>query len=440
MKQLKWSKYLDIVDAGDFTVLYNSVSRGIYMIENNLMNRIAESIQCHMPPSDEDKEIIAKLYQQGFIVKAETNEIENFIEYRYKYYNNIFGTVLYVLPTLKCNFACPYCIQNEYTHNLCDEMSDETIKQLSHWICEFVQKNKDIIIESQSLNKESNLVKLVFFGGEPTLCNEKNWKLLDLLKERLPEWVKLSFTIITNGFGIDNDTLIKYKIRGLSGLQITLDGPPEIHDARRIPKDNTPTFCNILDTIKRSVDLGIKTIVRINIDESNVDSVFRLIELLNKNKLSGKLHLNIAPVDKNCATSVFDGHQQSVLEKFYDIFQKALMSNYTVSMWESFCGVYARSFFVVTPDGTLYKCPSLLNKEHAVGNVFNADFLPTYEQIINHTLDNHCYKCKYVGLCGGGCYNQNIMHGKLQCQKVTYENLVPAFCKSMGEYLRKKEK
>ena len=82
MKQLKWSKYLDIVDAGDFTVLYNSVSRGIYMIENNIMNRIEESIQCHMPPSGEDKEIIAKLYQQEFIVKAETNEVENFIEYK----------------------------------------------------------------------------------------------------------------------------------------------------------------------------------------------------------------------------------------------------------------------------------------------------------------------------------------------------------------------
>lgn len=440
MKQIKWSKYLDIVDAGDFTVLYNSVSRGMYMLKNNLIDRINESIECQTTPSDEVKKIIAKLYQQEFIVKAETNEIEKFHEYRYKYYNNIFGTVLYVLPTLNCNFVCPYCIQNEYTSNSCDEMSDETINQLSYWICGFVQKNKDIIIESQSLNKESNLVKLVFFGGEPTLYNEKNWKLLDLLKTSLPEWLKLSFTIITNGFGIDNDTLIKYKIRGLSGLQITLDGPPEIHDTRRTPKDNTPTFYNILDTIKRSIELGIKIAVRINIDEGNVDSISQLIDLLDENKLSGTLHLNIAPVDKNCTTSVFDGHQQSVLGKFYDIFKKALMSNYTVSMWESFCGVYARSFFVVTPDGNLYKCPSLLNKERAIGNVFNAEFLPTYEQIINHTLEKQCYECKYVGLCGGGCYNQNIMHGKLQCQKVTYENLVGAFCKSMGEYLRRKEK
>lgn len=440
MKPIKWSKYLEIVDEGDFSVLYNSVSRGIYMLDNSLLQKINESIEYQTAPSsDEIKKAIAKLYQQEFIVKAESNEIEKFKEYRYKYYNNIFGTVLYVLPTLKCNFVCPYCIQNEYTSNTCEEISEETINQVSNWICGFVQKNKDIIIDSQSLNKESNQVKLIFFGGEPTLCNEKNWKLLDLLKENLPKWLKLSFTIITNGFDIDNDTLVKYKVRGLSGLQITLDGTPEIHDARRTRGDNTPTFYNILDTIKRSVELGIKVAVRINIDESNVDSISQLIDLLDQNNLSGALHLNIAPVDKNCVTSTFDGHKQSVLEKFYYIFKKALMSNYTLSMWESFCGVYARSFFVVTPDGSLYKCPSLLNKEYAIGSVYDNEFLPMYEQILNHTLDEQCYECKYVGLCGGGCYNQNIMNGKLQCQKVTYKNLVGAYCKSMGEYLRRKE-
>jgi uncharacterized protein len=440
MKAIKWSRYVIETSCDDYTVLYNSVTRGIYLIENNLLHQINDVITQKMMPTDELKKIISKLYKQEFFVKEESNEVNKFIDYRNTYYNKIFGTVLYILPTLKCNFICPYCIQNEYVNDSCVAMNDETILNLTNWINTFVNDHKDEIMMSQSLNKDANTLKLVFFGGEPTLYNDINFHIIDLLKNKLPDWINFSFTIITNGFNLDSDILLNYQNRGLTGLQITLDGPPDIHDLRRVLSSGQPTFYNILDTIKRSVDLSIEVAIRINVDENNVEKIIELIEILDENGLSGKLHLNIAPIDKNGVDSDYDGHQKYVLEKFYIIFKKALDSNYTISLWESFCGVYARSFFVVSPNGEIYKCPSLLDADHKIGSVYDKALNATYQKIINTPIEAQCLACKYVGLCGGGCYNQNIMNGKLVCQKTTFDNLIFAYCKSMGEYLRRKIK
>ena len=437
MKPIKWSRFVIPVNAETYTVLFNSVSRGIYIIENDVKQQIDEYIDNQTLLLDDTKKIISKLYQQEFIVLAEFNEIESFKTYRYTYYNKIFGTVLYILPTLRCNFVCPYCIQSEYIDEDSTEIQEKTIDKLVEWVVSFAQTNKSEIIDSMTLNKEANTIKLVFFGGEPTLLNDKNYKIIDRLKERLPEWLNLSFTIITNGFKISNETILEYKKRGLTGFQITLDGPADIHNVRRTTKDSSPSFDDILGTIKRSVALGVNVAVRINVDESNVDSIEQLIDILAANQLDGNVHLNIAPVDKSSSDAEIDGHTIGVLHKFHTIFRKALFSNFTISLWESFCGVYARSFFAVAPDGDLFKCPSLLEKRHKVGSVFDADVNTHYHEIINHQLSDICMECSYVGLCGGGCYNQNTMNNGLVCQKNTFVPLVDAYCRSMGEYIRR---
>ena len=437
MKQIRWSSFVISVNAEEYSVLFNSVSRVIYIIDSDIKKQIDEYMQHLIPLSNDTKKIVSKLYQQEFIVLSEINEIQNFKTYRYNYYNKIFGTVLYILPTLRCNFVCPYCIQREYINEDSGEIQEKTIDKLAEWIVSFAQSNKNEIMDSLDLNKNSNSIKLVFFGGEPTLQNDKNYRIIDKIGERLPEWLNLSFTIITNGFEISDETILEYKRRGLAGFQITLDGPPDIHNARRTTKDSIPSFSNVLSTIKRSADLGVKVAVRINVDESNVDNIEQLIDILLENQLDGNVHLNIAPVDKNSSDAEMDGHSVDVLHKFYPIFKKALFSKFTISLWECFCGVYARSFFVVTPDGDLFKCPSLLEKEHKVGSVFKPELNTYYHSIINHQLSDNCMACSYVGLCGGGCYNQNVMNNGLMCQKYTFVPLVEAYCKSMGEYIRR---
>ncbi len=438
MKKVKWSKYVIFISETDYTVLFNSVSRGITVLDADVWNDIDKYISGESVVNKENRKIVAKLYQDQYIVPFDKNEIEEFKLYRKKYYNSIFGIVVYVLPTLSCNFVCPYCIQHEYIDENGVVMNYDTLNKFCEWLIKFAEEKKEDILNSMKINKQSNVIKLVFFGGEPTLENEKNFYLLDKLNNMIPSWLSIKFTIITNGYDIGDNILCEYKNRGVSGLQITLDGPQEIHDNRRTTKKHDATFNNILGTIKKCIDLNIHIVVRINVDEENVDSIEKLIDILVENDLSGKIHLNIAPVDKYSCNSAIDGHTKIVLGKFYKIYKKALFSGFKISMWESFCGVYASSFFVVSPDGTLCKCPSLLDEEHKVGSIYETEFNHVYYQILDETLEKECLDCPYVGICGGGCYNQNVMNQSRVCKLDTYVPLVDAYCRSMGDYVRRK--
>ena len=62
---------------------------------------------------------------------------------------------LTLVPTLDCNFACPYCYQRE-AHNQY-YMSEE----LKHGILNFIKK--------ECLAKKIKRVETTWFGGEPTL-------------------------------------------------------------------------------------------------------------------------------------------------------------------------------------------------------------------------------------------------------------------------------
>ena len=84
MKQIRWSSFVISVNAEEYSVLFNSVSRGIYIIDSDIKKQIDEYMQHLIPLSNDTKKIVSKLYQQEFIVLSDINEIQNFKTYRYK--------------------------------------------------------------------------------------------------------------------------------------------------------------------------------------------------------------------------------------------------------------------------------------------------------------------------------------------------------------------
>ncbi len=75
-------------------------------------------------------------------------------------------------------------------------------------------------------------------------------------------------------------------------LQITLDGTREIHNQRRVKKDGSGTFDEVITGIK--IALSSKTIVpliRINIDKSNLQYIDELLIYLKNH------NINMCPID-----------------------------------------------------------------------------------------------------------------------------------------------
>ena len=123
---------------------------------------------------------------------------------------------LQVTPTLSCNFRCRGCIQG--SDHVGSKMSEDT--------------QEAIISFCESANRD---VSIGWYGGEPTLALD----VIANVSRRLIDHCaahghRYTATMTTNGYLVDDevsDLLVNQcEIRG---YQITLDGPPAVHNERR---------------------------------------------------------------------------------------------------------------------------------------------------------------------------------------------------------------
>ena len=134
-----------------------------------------------------------------------------------------------------CNLRCRYCTQA--TSGAFGEavMAPETALKALHW---FADRCADAPVRMVS-----------FYGGEPLLH-------FDLVRavvteaRRHPEWPSIEFTLDTNATLIDNQIARFIVAEGLR-LQVSLDGPPEVHDRYRRLVDGRPTHAAVMAGLRR---------------------------------------------------------------------------------------------------------------------------------------------------------------------------------------------
>lgn len=88
-----------------------------------------------------------------------------------------------------------------------------------------------------------------FYGGEPTLEFDLVAHIIKYARDRYPD-NKFSFHITTNGTLWSND-MLRYCIENNISLQISLDGPEEIHDRYRRDKHGTGSHARIHEMLRR---------------------------------------------------------------------------------------------------------------------------------------------------------------------------------------------
>ncbi|WP_343750137.1 radical SAM protein, partial [Paraclostridium ghonii] len=114
---------------------------------------------------------------------------------------------------------------------------------------------------------------ITWYGGEPLLAKdiiaEFSKRVIEITER---EGVYFSSYIVTNGYLIDDEVIQIFKDSKITGAQITIDGPPIIHNKRRILKNSSDeTFDKIVGNIKKLIAGGISNVaIRINIDKTNV--------------------------------------------------------------------------------------------------------------------------------------------------------------------------
>lgn len=414
MKTSKYNIFLEDIVNKDGVLSYNSRTGAMAIIENEKFNLLKEfELRGKDIP---DKKFINELFEGGFIINDDIDELKllklNLLQSRYR--NGNLG--LTIATTLNCNFRCVYCYEKNVTQK--GEMS----REIQKLIIDFV-KSKIRSLSSLSIT---------WYGGEP-LCA---WGVIETLSK---EFISLceennvvyDANIITNGYLLTEEVARKLVELKVNNIQITIDGPKEIHDNRRFLADGSGTYEQILTNLKACADILEMIGIRINIDIENIDRVTEIIETLNKLGLQNKVHITLGFVE-----SINNSYKKEKCFE-YNIFQKAQvkLARAGVLKAESFypqprfnyCGADSGAALVIDPEGKLYKCwcdigmnEKIIGDIHDLEKISNMEVFTSY-MLYDPTEDEECRKCICLPFCKGGCPHKRIA-GQERCD-MSKENL-----------------
>ncbi len=391
-------------------LIVNCLSGAVDFLEKDIYEKLQSSKFQDIP-----LRYLRILKDRGYIFENHREEIFFLEQLKKKYYIRQEERIvdLVVSPTFECNLSCPYCFQ-------------KSIKK-----SQYITDIDSLIIAITKISKKTPGEKAIqLFGGEPLLPKNKN------LIERLlaySEKKNLPVAITSNGTTIEHYSKMIDKYSDVIKVaQITLDGPPRIHNRRRVAVNRKPTFDLIKEGAKFLLSKGIAVQARVNIDKTNIDSLPELAGILEKEKffLNKNFKCTLAPVEDHCSeNNTKNLLTESELIKKLDLLNKKnpiinyfsferipkivkhlhnILNNEYSSPRFSYCASNRNGYYVFAPDGLIYACSEAAgHKELAIGK-----FVPVFEMYKDKMalwnkrsiLDlDKCRNCEIAPLCGGGC-------------------------------------
>lgn len=186
-----------------------------------------------------------------------------------------------ILPTSLCNMGCDYCGQEHRPSAPTAAARAAVVRRVTAALDD----------------PECSLVEVNWFGGEPLVGKQVILSLGDEFRRRAEETgTEYRSAIVTNGSLLTVALLVDLHERaGITRVEVTLDGPPDVHDRRRPMKSGQPTFSRIVRVLAASLrteSLAELTFsVRTNVDERNIAEILSYVsdpslELLRSPRVS----------------------------------------------------------------------------------------------------------------------------------------------------------
>ncbi|MCK4421318.1 radical SAM protein [candidate division WOR-3 bacterium] len=414
MDALKLNTKKEVYKPSNYNYLYKSKDGSIQLLYNTFTGALAEisdtdkeyvSTLLRTPNNPElrnrKQDIFAIMVKSGFLVKESMDELD-FIRLRYlKGVASHRDLSLVLLPSRACNFNCIYCFEKEVN----EYMSKEDCKN----ILKFTK------MQIKEIDPRAVLIR--WYGGEPLLR-------FDIIRDLCEEFIKICLNskceyysdIITNGYLLDESTAKELVRLGIKNIQITLDGPEEVHNKRRMLKNGGPTFKRIKESIiiaKRYFD---SVAIRINSDRENMDAIPDLLEeewLYGENT---ELSAGILRSFTGTCNEWLPGGIGFTSGEFFELFKmvekkskkdKDKSESKSIPVKSHYCGAQLLNIYSIGPNSLVYKCTSRLDPEDAVGIIKEGRFYPNekfVEWLVKPSFEvEPCRSCKFLPNCMGGC-------------------------------------
>lgn len=314
---------------------------------------------------------------------------------------------LHFLPTMQCQLNCPYCFEKGIFRD--GIMSKETMDSAVKWLDEYC-----------AINSEIDELGIIFFGGEP-LLRKNTVKEAAAAFHNLANKRKIDFWtgLTTNGELLDIDTASSLAKHNWKKLQITLDGPQDIHDQRRVGKKLKPTFNKIVANIQAILAGEQIDSVRLNIllDSETAEHIPSLIAYLSQLENKDKLDISLGITSPALGTNMAWASEQFIAEKALAVWSAMqaygfkIPDEFIVGPW---CVAVAKHSALLHPNGSLQKCTGTAGRANFnFGDIHTKPPVCTkdtrYEQLALRVEPCILEKCTYLPVCGGGCIHNSVV-------------------------------
>ncbi len=393
-----WSKYNYLFKSSKFGfLLYNSLSNSFAELNEEAFLYLKEIERTGSFKFRKSKFINYLIEMKALV----NNDKDMFYKLQHETYISRYQNSslnLTINPTLKCNFSCSYCFEeNKAIKSMNDEVEDAIIN--------FIK------------NKQLKKVHITWFGGEPLLEYNRIKSITKKIKELD---IIYSASLITNGYLFTEKVINSLDNLEIKHIQITLDGLSDFHDKRRCLKSGKGTFHKIiknLDIFKKK-DRNSNLVIRVNVDLTNQEEFIKVYDFI-KNRYNSDIFIYPGFVCDvgGCKISdcMFDRNQkvQFLIEQYkkynYIPYEFHLPNN------RSECTARISNSFVIGPEGEIYKCWfDVGNPNQIIGSILrnkktNDSLITRYMVAADPFNNEECISCFYLPICNGGCPHSRIV-------------------------------
>ncbi|MDD2901315.1 MAG: radical SAM protein [Syntrophales bacterium] len=397
---MKWSNYnLMWESAAGRSLLYNSLSNTFAAAEPALAGEL-EKIRQDPDAYDftGNPTLLLQLRRAKILVEdGEERDLLN-LNLLNRNLDNLRSNVLAltIVPTLACNFRCTYCYQQ---HKGPRRMTEAVQAQL----LAFIQRFK--------LYGLLKVLDVCWFGGEPLLEFDRICRLTEDFKALE---VPFKASMVTNGYLLDEERIGKLEDLKIDSIQITIDGPEEVHNRRRPHVSRGDSYGVIMANVARLLDRWPgRLALRVNVDQSNREQFFEVRSQLLA-RFPGK-NIKIYPgIVQDGPRGNPDAPCECSSEEVADFFLKFYQEDTGDDCRDLYpnpspCTANRRQSFVIGPEGEIYNCWHEVGKpEWVVGSIFpdrewNFTLLSRYMTGTEVFADDTCRRCFFLPRCSGGC-------------------------------------
>jgi len=416
----------DRLKNGGYAVL-SGLSGAIELINESLYESFQQLIQTGNPHElyiDESRfpsEIIETYQRRGLITEL-CHEDEKTLLKRYSailHEHEKANPSLIIVPDLDCNYRCVYCFEKSMQTKLKSKRTTLSTDEVDAIYTSIEQLFPGTDITGK---------RITLFGGEPLLS--KNRDLVNYIIEKGKE-KGIGFAAVTNGHDL-NEYIPLLGEGQISYMQITIDGPKDIHDRRRIALDKSSSFDKIIENLRRVVlETEAQITIRVNLDKENYDGFRELLGVFEGEGWlnNSRIFVNAAIVYKTSAgegaipqhdinsvranlidlTSAYSnveiGCPQSTQR---DMVFSSLTSNSPYTLRSSYCGASC-GMYIFLPGGKITSCWETINDECSCVGSYSENGLVLDEESLKHRFGRSaaeipaCADCRYCLVCSGGC-------------------------------------